>query len=455
MMTLIVSGQEFQVRSFRLAANDISAVKYQRLDLNGQPCALIKVGLGVQGAKFPGTEVVGDVKFDTGEYWVYVVDGTKKLKVMHNNYTPLYIDFSDYPEQRLEGGRTYVLLLNGAKSDDSNADNKSKGNFLIMNVSPSSARVSIDNGGTTVADSDGSFKIYLTNGTHSYMVEAGDAYSPVSGTVEMNGERITLPITLNSLKASLTVKTITLGSKIYINEDYKGIDQWQGSLSPGTYLVEVKKDGYRSYSTTVSLAKQQSESLTIPALQASYGTLLVDYKPIDAEVYLDNNLLGKVPNVFDNILAGKHTIKISKDGYSDYTGSVTIQENQQAIVSGSLTKKEYQGESSDDSQKIYATAEVMPSFPGGTIELFTFLSQNIKYPAECEKKGIGGRVSVSFVINKDGSVSDVEIVKSVHELIDQEAVRVVSSMPKWIPGKQKGEPVRVKYEIPVTFTVGR
>ena len=74
-MTLIVSGQEFQVRSFRLAANDISAVKYQRLDLNGNPCALIKVGLGVQGAKFPGTEVVGDVKFDTGEYWVYVVDG--------------------------------------------------------------------------------------------------------------------------------------------------------------------------------------------------------------------------------------------------------------------------------------------------------------------------------------------------------------------------------------------
>ena len=160
-MSVITGAQVLKVMSFRLVANDISAVKYQRLDLNGQPCALIKVGLGVQGAKFPGTEVVGGVKFDTGEYWVYVVDGTKKLKVMHNNYTPLYVDFSDYPEQRLEGGRTYVLLLNGAKSDDSNADNKSKGKFLIMNVSPSSARVSIDNGGTTVADSDGSFKIYL------------------------------------------------------------------------------------------------------------------------------------------------------------------------------------------------------------------------------------------------------------------------------------------------------
>ena len=337
-MTVIAGAQVLRVISFRLAENDISAVKYQRLDLNGQPSALLKVGLGVQGAKFPGTEVVGDVKFDTGEYWVYVVDGTKKLKVMHNNYTPLYVDFSDYPEQRLEGGRTYVLLLNGAKSDDSNTGNKSKGNFLIMNVSPSTARVSIDNGGTTVAESDGSFKIYLTNGTHSYMVEAGDAYSPVSGTVEMKGERITLPITLKSLKASLTVKSITSGSNIYVNEDYKGTDQWQGELPPGTYLVEAKKDGYRSYSTTVSLAKQQSETMTIPALQASCGTLMVDYKPIDAEVYLDNTLLGKAPNVFDNILVGKHNIKISKAGYADYTGSVTIQENQQASVSGSLSK---------------------------------------------------------------------------------------------------------------------
>ena len=154
----------------------------------------------------------------------------------------------------------------------------------------------------------------------------------------MKGERITLPITLQSVKASLSVKATTSGSKIYVNEDYKGIDQWQGSLSPGTYLVEAKKDGYRPYSTTVSLAKQQSESLTIPALQASYGTLLVDYKPIDAEVYLDNTLLGKAPNVFDKILAGKHNIKISKVGYADYTGSVTIQENQQASISGSLSK---------------------------------------------------------------------------------------------------------------------
>ena len=149
LVTMIVCGQELQVRSFRLVANDISAVKYQRLDLNGQPCALIKVGLGVQGAKFPSTEVVGDVKFDTGEYWVYVVDGTKKLKVMHNNYAPLYIDFSDYPEQRLEGGRTYVLILVGVNSG--NADKADQAESLSSSSAASNA-LSSDNKSSAFAN---------------------------------------------------------------------------------------------------------------------------------------------------------------------------------------------------------------------------------------------------------------------------------------------------------------
>ena len=138
--------------------------------------------------------------------------------------------------------------------------------------------------------------------------------------------------------AKLSVKTTTSGSKIYIDEEYKGTDSWQGELTPGTYLVEARKDGFRSSIKTVTLAKQQTESITLPALQQIFGSMMVDYEPVDADVYLDNTLIGKSPNVFNNLATGKHTIKIIKDGYSDYSGSVTIQENQQASVSGSLTK---------------------------------------------------------------------------------------------------------------------
>ena len=328
-----VLAQEMTVKSFELLSNDIIARTSPRNDRNGIPCAVIRVGIALQGVVFDGN-TIGAPVYNTGEYLVYMPEGSKQLTIRHDSYLPLTVVFADYGIDKVKSSSTYRLTVPIGAAPPL----QRKGNFLTMNVTPASSQVTIDDGVSTATESDGSFKIFLNNGTHSYRVEAGNAYSPVSGTVEMKGERITLPITLKSLKASLTVKTITSGSKIYVNEDYKGIDQWQGSLSPGTYLVEAKKDGYRPYSTTVSLAKQQSESLIIPALQASYGTLMVDYKPIDADVYLDNTLLGKAPNVFDKILAGKHNIKISKAGYADYTGSVTIQENQQASISGSLSK---------------------------------------------------------------------------------------------------------------------
>ena len=330
---MMAFGQKMSVESFEYLPKDLTARTSARNDRNGIPCAVIRVGIALQGVVFDGN-TIGAPVYNTGEYLVYMPGGSRQITIRHDSYLPLTVVFADYGIDKVESSNTYRLTVPTGTTPSP----QRKGNFLIMNVTPASSQVTIDDGVSTATESDGSFKIFLNNGTHSYSVEAGNAYSPVSGTVEMKGERITLPITLQSVKASLSVKAITSGSKIYVNEDYKGIDQWQGSLSPGTYLVEAKKDGYRPYSTTVSLAKQQSESLTIPALQASYGTLMVDYKPIDAEVYLDNNLLGKAPNVFDKILAGKHNIKISKAGYADYTGSVTIQDNQQASISGSLSK---------------------------------------------------------------------------------------------------------------------
>ena len=115
--------------------------------------------------------------------------------------------------------------------------------------------------------------------------------------------------------------------------------------------------------------------------------------------------------------------------------------------------EEVQAHQSETSNKVYDVAEQMPQFPGGPQALFEYLSRNIKYPVEAEENGIQGRVVVSIVIERDGSVSDVKVVKSVAPSLDKEAVRVISSMPKWIPGKQNGSAVRVKYTMPVTFSL--
>ncbi|MBQ3631437.1 MAG: energy transducer TonB [Prevotella sp.] len=105
----------------------------------------------------------------------------------------------------------------------------------------------------------------------------------------------------------------------------------------------------------------------------------------------------------------------------------------------------------EEETKIFEVVEQMPSFPGGDAALMAFLSKNIKYPVVAEENGIQGRVIATFVVERDGSITDVKVVKSVDPSLDKEAVRVLKSMPKWIPGKQNGSAVRVKYTVPVTF----
>ena len=105
----------------------------------------------------------------------------------------------------------------------------------------------------------------------------------------------------------------------------------------------------------------------------------------------------------------------------------------------------------EEETKVFDVVEQMPSFPGGDAELMKFLNSHIKYPAVAEENGIQGRVVATFVVERDGSITDVKVIKSVDPSLDKEAIRVLKSMPKWIPGKQNGSAVRVKYTVPVTF----
>lgn len=102
--------------------------------------------------------------------------------------------------------------------------------------------------------------------------------------------------------------------------------------------------------------------------------------------------------------------------------------------------------------EIFVIVEENPQFPdGGTAGLLQYLGKNIKYPTIPQENGTQGRVTVQFVVNKDGSIVDVKVIRGVDPYLDKEAVRVISTMPKWIPGKQRGVPVRCKFTVPVTF----
>ena len=101
--------------------------------------------------------------------------------------------------------------------------------------------------------------------------------------------------------------------------------------------------------------------------------------------------------------------------------------------------------------KVLEKAEVMPEFPGGEQAMYDFVNKNVVYPEEAKEKEIAGRVIVSFIIEKDGSINEAKVVQGIGGGCDEEAVRVVKAMPKWKPGTEKGKPVRVHYMMPFTF----
>ena len=140
----------------------------------------------------------------------------------------------------------------------------------------------------------------------------------------------------------------------------------------------------------------------------------------------------------------KSDVAISSDNFDQGSdeGQEVLKQNQ--VVVEKVEEKE-------EETKIFEVVEQMPQFPGGDAALMQYLSSHIKYPAVAEENGIQGRVVCTFVVERNGSITDVRVVKSVDPSLDKEAVRVIKGMPSWIPGKQNGSAVRVKYTVPVTF----
>ena len=148
-------------------------------------------------------------------------------------------------------------------------------------------------------------------------------------------------------------------------------------------------------------------------------------------------------------------IKLDEVQKSDKAvGAFTVEGNDE--VSGSVLKAKEEIPAPEppkhvEETKIFTVVEQMPMFPGGDAALMGYLRDNIHYPTVAAENGVQGRVVVGFVVERDGSITDVNVLRSVDPSLDREAMRVVKSMPRWTPGKQNGSAVRVKYQVPVTF----
>jgi len=133
--------------------------------------------------------------------------------------------------------------------------------------------------------------------------------------------------------------------------------------------------------------------------------------------------------------------------------NIDVEADQNTEVQEYIPPVKVEEEESSDETQIFAVVESMPEFPGGEAALYKYLAENIKYPQMAKESGIQGRVFVTFVVEKDGSVTDVRVLRGIGGGCDEEAIRVVKNMPRWTPGKQRGKAVRVQYNLPVKFTL--
>lgn len=198
----------------------------------------------------------------------------------------------------------------------------------------------------------------------------------------------------------------------------------------------------------------ENQSMTV--FKISDGTYLSLSDPLD--ITIDGTHLFLNLNSVKNdttIMIGEHEL-VAKNNHDERNSfSVTLDGKPfdlkyiKDVITGEIPMDGYDIPESD----VVMFADVMPEFPGGTNAMFDFIRKNVKYPESAKEKGIEGRVYVNFVIDKDGSISDIKVLRGLCKEIDEEAVRVVKAMPKWNPGMQDGEPVRVQYTLPFYFKI--
>ena len=244
--------------------------------------------------------------------------------------------------------------------------------------------------------------------------------------------------TARNIKSIITVLILFALVMVYMvaknaYDDYQAKHQAQTQVTELTALQEQKKEAKVERKEIV---KQEKIEQVVEKVKSSIKFTAPVIKK-DDEVRPEDEMKSQ-----DEIMNSKVAVGFANVIGNDENGEVL--KAKEALVTEPVKPRE-------EENKVFDVVEQMPSFPGGMAALMAYLQKSIKYPPVAEENGIQGRVVCTFVVERDGSVTDVRVAKSVDPSLDKEAVRVVSAMPKWIPGKQNGQSVRVKYTLPVTF----
>ena len=332
LLPAVVPAQELQITDARCPGEPM-LVSMQRRDHNNEICALVKVVLPVSGVLFEGN-IVGEPLFKASEYWVYMTPGTKMLKIKAPGYYPVMAYFSELGLGRLEAKTIYYLTLKGPAAASDKPDMET--NYAVINVEPPTATVKID--GQTQTIDDGSVVVLLKLGQHTWQAEAA-GYAAESGMFQVTAaDKATVKVHLQSQKARIQLNTVA-DADIFVNGQQHGRGSRTLELLPGIYKLELRRQGYKSYTQTVELQPSQSVTVDCTEFAPVYGILNVNYRPVGATITLDGRQIGTTPAKLNEINIGTYSLAISAPGYATHTQQVSISETTPVTLSGTLLKQ--------------------------------------------------------------------------------------------------------------------
>lgn len=291
LFSISVCSQELHVKSFGIAESDLSAQIQSRKDLNDKNCALVKVGIGLQGVQFEGN-VVGQVVNNVGEYWVYMPQGSRMLKVKHPYYPPIIVTFANYSMEKLESNRTYELMLTVSGGIQS-----SQTQTLTIKYTPIEATVLVDN--KRIKGSDGVAMANFPIGQHSFVVFC-DGYESEEGMVKLKasapsnlqitlskeaktalastmGKEATNQNSVNSQNVKFFGKVVDVNGEPIIGAAIKenGTDNWAITDMEGNFFIDAKSP---TVTITVLYVGWQSKQVKLTAGHKEQITLIENKK---------------------------------------------------------------------------------------------------------------------------------------------------------------------------------
>lgn len=267
LVAVTASAQKATVKSFTQTTDHIPG-NDRRNDLNGIPCALVKVQVVDNIERIEGN-VIGDVVNRGVEKWVYMCKGSRNMRIHLKHFLPVMVMFRDYQVNGLESNRVYELVIEVPKTAGGNAPiTDIKGNNLQMRVSPSNATLTIW-GDDMVRQAyrpqdDGMLSVYLPYGRYHYQATA-NGYEPLEGTVFVNDESSVHYVDMSAIMGTLTINCLTEKAEFYLNNEVlmksEKATSWSGQVVPGRYVVKVSRKGYLPQTKTIDVVARETTSL--------------------------------------------------------------------------------------------------------------------------------------------------------------------------------------------------